>query len=277
MNTNWIGRQAAEHGQAVRRCLAALVFAAVALAAALPAQAFQKTSFADGSFEYFFAAPSLRIETAGDLDLHGLSFIEGIEGGFRVGALFNLDWLGGEQAALGSPASTWSGIDSLPRSLSIIAGGSIDFSTVLLSLDGGSISLVAGSTLSIGDGSAIDVGDSGAIPVNGGGSSGVVRIGDPNVTLQPTIPVMGGGTITIQPGDNLDIRGPSPGTNPITGGGTLLIKPGGGIILTGPTILTIPIILIVPSPIPEPTSAALLLAGLAGLAGVFGRRARAGR
>ncbi|MBK7764887.1 MAG: PEP-CTERM sorting domain-containing protein [Sulfuritalea sp.] len=35
--------------------------------------------------------------------------------------------------------------------------------------------------------------------------------------------------------------------------------------------------LLAASPIPEPTTAALLLAGLAWLAGVFGRRARAGR
>ena len=220
-------------------CNTALAFAALALAVVLPAHAFQKTSLADGSFEYFFAAPSLDVRGSGDLDLTGLSFIDGVEGGFRVGASFNLDWMGGEEAWLPSPASTWRGLDSLPRSLSIIAGGSIDFSTVLLSLDGGSISLAAGSTLNIGDGSVIDVGGSGATPVNGGGSGGVVLIGDPNVTLRPTIPVRGGGSITIQPGGNLAIGGPSP--------------------------------------IPEPTTAALLLAGLAWLAGVFGRRARAGR
>jgi len=132
----------------VRR-FAAFVFAALAVAAALPAHAFQKTSFADGRFEYFFAAPSLDIRGAGGLDLTGLSFIEGVEGGFRVGALFNLDWLDGERAWLASSASTWSGLDILPRSLSIISRGNIDFGTVRLSLPGGTISLAAGGIRSI--------------------------------------------------------------------------------------------------------------------------------
>ncbi|MBK8121267.1 MAG: hypothetical protein IPK39_20520 [Sulfuritalea sp.] len=87
----------------------------VLLASAMPVHAFQPTVLADGSFEYFFAAPSLDIRSAGDLDLTGLSFIDGVEGGFRVGASFNLDWLGGEKAWLASPASTWSGLDTLPR------------------------------------------------------------------------------------------------------------------------------------------------------------------
>lgn len=228
MNTSWTRRQAAERGQAVRR-FAAFAFAALAVAAALPAHAFQKTSFADGSFEYFFAAPSLDIRSTGDLDLTGLSFIEGVDSGFRVGALFDLDWLSGEQAWLASPASTWSGLDTLPRSLSIISDENIDFGTVRLSLLGGTISLSAGGELTIGDGSLIDV----------GGSGGAVLVADPRVTLQPI---------------------------PVTGGGALLLEPGGDITLTTG-----------PSPIPEPNTSVLLLAGLLGLAGMFGRRARAGR
>lgn len=213
MNTSWTRRPAAEHGQAVRR-LAAFVFAALLVAAALPAHAFQKTLFADGSFEYFFAAPSLDIRGTGDLDLTGLSFIEGIESGFRVGALFDLDWLDGERAWLASPASTWSGIDILPRTLSIVAGGNLDLGSARLSFYGGSISLTSSGTLTIGDGSVIDVGGSGAIAL-------------------------------------------------LTGRD--IVAPHEPIIVTGP------------APIPEPSTAAFLLVGLAGLAGVFGRRARAGR
>ena len=68
MSTSWIGRRVAERRQAARGFVA-FALAALALAAALPAHAFQKTATADGSFEYFFAAPSLEIRTAGDLDL----------------------------------------------------------------------------------------------------------------------------------------------------------------------------------------------------------------
>lgn len=240
MNKNSMRRRAAERRRAVRGVKAPVVCCILegTMKKVLrhSGESGNPAVFADKDAGF---PPSLDIRGSGDLDLTGLSFIDGVEGGFRVGASFNLDWTGGEQAWRPFPASTWSGLDSLPRSLSIIAGGSIDFSTVLLSLDGGSISLAAGSTLNIGDGSVIDVGGSGATPVNGGGSGGVVLIGDPNVTLRPTIPVRGGGSITIQPGGNLAIGGPSP--------------------------------------IPEPTTAALLLAGLAWLAGVFGRRARAGR
>lgn len=220
-NRSWLAR---------RLCAASLVL----LAAALPAHAFQKTALADGGFEYFFAAPSLDIRGAGDLDLTGLSFIEGVTGGFRVGASFNLDWLGGEQATLGSPLSTWSGLDTLPRSLSIVAGGRLAFGTVNLSLVGGTISLVAGSYLDMGDGSSMDVGNSGGF-----------LIGTPYASLwRPPAGSTGDGTITILPGGDI----------------TLI---GGDITLVGG-----------PSPIPEPATAALMLAGLLGLAGVAARRAK---
>ena len=214
-NKSSIRRPAAEHGRAVRR-FAALAFAALALAVVLPAHAFQKTSLADGSFEYFFATPSLDIRGGGDLDLAGLSFIEGVEGGFRVGASFNLDWMGGEQAVLASPASTWSGLDILPHTLSIAAGGNLNLGTTRFTLSDGNISLTAGGALTIGDGSLFDIGNTGG-PVSG------------------------------------ELCSPFP------------FPPRGSITLTGP------------SPVPEPTTAALLLVGLAGLAGVFGRRANAGR
>ena len=265
MNTSWTRRQAAERGQAVRR-FAAFAFAALVLVATLPAHAFQKTSFADGSFEYFFAAPSLDIRSTGDLDLSGLSFIEGVDSGFRVGALFDLDWLDGERAWLATPASTWSGIDTLPRSLSIISGGNIDFGTVRLSLPGGNISLAAGGNLNLGGGSVIAT----------GGSDATI-IGSPGFAVPPP-PTAGGVMLTIgKPGDNISIIAPPLTTPlpsvvpmPIVSGGAITLRDlspiaGGAITISGP------------SPIPEPSTSALLLAGLLGLAGMFGRRARAGR
>lgn len=214
MNTNSTGGRAAERqaGPAVRR-FAACLSPRWRLRRPCPPRPFRRprsTSFADGSFEYFFAAPSLDIRGAGDLDLTGLSFIEGVADGFRVGASFNLDWLGGEQAVLASPASTWSGLDGLPRSLSIISGGNIDFETVRLSLPGGTIWLAAGGAVSIGSRSEIVFGGSGV------------------TTLQPR------GNLSLQPGGDLSI--------------------------------------VSPSPIPEPSTAAPLLAGLLGLAGFVSRR-----
>jgi hypothetical protein len=170
------------------RRFAALAFAAMAIVAALPAHAFQKTSVADGSLEYFFAAPSLEIRSSGDLDLTGLSFIDGVEGGFRVGALFDLDWTGGEQALLASSTGTWSGVDTLPRSLSFVAGGNLNLGATRLSLIGGTISLTAGGALVVGDGSLFDVGGTGESPIRG---PGVLLPGQP------------GGGITL-------VRSPSP-------------------------------------------------------------------
>ena len=187
-NKSWSVRRVAERGLAAQRLLA-LAFALLALlATALPAQAFQKTALAGGGFEYFFAAPSLDIRTDGDLDLAGLSFIEGVTGGFRVGALFDLDWTDGEQAVLASSNSTWSGLDILPRSLSFVAGGNLNLGATRLTLIGGTISLNAGGSLVVGDGSLFDVGGSGEPPIRG---PGVLLPGQP------------GGGITL-------VRSPSP-------------------------------------------------------------------
>lgn len=236
MNTSWIGRRVADakSARALRR-LAAGLFATLAFAAALPAGAFERTSFGDGRFEYFFDAPSLDISGTGDLDLTGLSFIEGVAGGFRVGALFDLDWLGGEQAAASPSLGAWSGLELLPRTLSFVAGGNLSLGSARLTLHGGTISLAAAGTLTIGDGAVFDVGSGGA------------GNGDPGIGSLPW-PPRGSGELAIGPGGSIDLNGR-----------------GGSIDLNGP------------SPIPEPTSTALLLAGLAVLAGKFGRRARARR
>jgi hypothetical protein len=226
-NTRSSARRAAER---LRRGVAATV-AALAVGAAAPAHAYQATQLADGSFEYFFAAPSLRIASAGDLDLSGLSFIEGVADGFRVGASFMLEWLGGEDARLAPAAATWSGLAGEPRRLDIVAGGDLTFGTVSLALAGGTITLSAASELDLGDGSRIDVGGTG-----GGGGSGAVIIGMPGALL------------------------PRP---PLSGGGTLTIAPGGDITLVGS-----------PSPVPEPTAWAVLLAGLMILSGIVRRGPR---
>ncbi|MFH1869389.1 MAG: hypothetical protein ABIK82_01400 [Pseudomonadota bacterium] len=281
MNTSWTGRRRAEPLLALRR-LAAAALAAMALGTMLPAHAFQKTSLADGSFEYFFAAPSLDIRGPGDLDLGGLSFIEGVSDGFRVGALFNLDWLGGEQATLESPLSSWNGLDTLPRSLSIIAGGNLGFGTTRLSLEGGTISLAAGGYLNVGNGSMIDF----------GGSGGAV-IGNPGLAVPPaptsggiTLVSGGSGSGAIINWDWAVIRNPGfvdppavavlsriGGSDPsvifpvgtLTPNPVLLIEPSGTITPAGP------------SPIPEPDVTALLLAGLLALAGLRMRHANAER
>jgi len=280
-STNSIGRRAAERepARAMRR-FAACVFAALAVVMALPAQAFQKTTLAGGGFEYFFAAPSLDIRGSGDLDLTGLSFIEGVEGGFRVGASFSLDWMGGENAWLASPGSTWSGLDTQPRTVSVAAGGALRFEAVRLSLPGGSFSLTAGESLILGGTTMIEVGATGSAfigtpgpavppaPTSGGvilvsGGSGAIinwermMIGNPGFAVSPT--PAAGVLNRIGGGD------PSYFYPPLTSGSrNVPITPGGGT-------------LIFLSPIPEPASAALMLAGLLGLAGVVTRRARAGR
>lgn len=245
---NWTNkRSAAKHAawtglrRGVRRfCVGCL---AVLGATALPVHAFQTTSNADGSFEYFFAAPSLDIRGAGDLDLRGLSYIEGVADGFRVGARFNLDWLGGENAWLASSASTWSGLATQPRSLDIVAGGSLWFDSVNLSLVGGTISLVAGSYLDLGDGSSIDVGNSGGLVT-----------GTPGATLSSPPPVsVVGGTISID---------------------TSVVWAPGSVIGRTPIIVGAapPLTVIGPTPIPEPNTAALVLGGL--IAASFAARRR---
>ena len=182
-------------------CLAAL---------AAPAHAFSATQLADGRYEYFFEAPSLRIESAGDLDLSGLSFIEGATNGFRVGASFALDWLGDESAWSTLPASSWNGVATDARRIEIVAGGNLDIGTARLTLIGGSISMTAG-TIWIGNGAMIDV----------GGGNAVVA-GDP-------------GRLTPLPGREISLT--------------------------------------IPSPVPEPSTWALLLAGLLSLTGVIRRNA----
>lgn len=264
-NRSWLAR---------RLCAASLVL----LAAALPAHAFQKIALADGGFEYFFAAPSLDIRGVGDLDLTGLSFIEGVTGGFRVGASFDLDWLGGENAWLASPASTWSGLDTAQRTISIAAGGDMRFGAVQISLTGGTFSLSAGESLILGDTTTIDV----------GGSAGAV------VSVPGFAPPTAGGSITLtgRGGDTGDIAPinvalpalfaptlgpilvayPVPPTS-LGSDGVLVIEPmlGGDITLIGGDITLIG----GPLPIPEPATAALMLAGLLALAGVAARRAKA--
>jgi hypothetical protein len=180
-----------------------------------------------------------------------------VEGGFRVGAEFSLESLGDENASLASSASTWSGSDTLPRSLSIVAGGSLGFATTRLSLPGGSISVAAGGNLNMGDSAIVDVAVSGVTIVRNPGSA------------VPPVPTFRGGSLLIRtPGGEISLTQPPTSTRiePITpGGGTLLLAPDAGIVVTAL------------SPIPEPTSAALMFAGLLGIAGVLARRARSER
>jgi hypothetical protein len=276
MSKSWIGRRAAEHAQAVRR-FAAFALAALAIAAALPAHAFQKTARADGGFEYFFAAPSLDIRSAGDLDLTGLSFIEGEAGGFRVGASFDLDWMGGENAWLASQGSTWSGVDTQPRAVSVAAGGALRFEALRLSLPGGSFSLTAGESVILGGTTTIEVGASGSVVIGSPGpavppaptSGGAILVSGGSGSGATIDWVPTGGT-SVPPAPAAAgilnwIVGNDPGYiyPPLTiGSRNVPITPGGGT-------------LIFPSPIPEPTTAALMLAGLLGLAGVAARRAKA--
>jgi hypothetical protein len=186
-----------------RRFAASASIACFALLAA-PVRAFSETPLPDGSFEYFFAAPSLRIASTLDLDLGGLRFIEGVADGFRVGAAFPLEWLGGENARLTTASADWSGISSEPRRLDIVAGGSLSFGTVNISLAGGKISLQAGNAISLGTGSTLDV--------SAGGS---LLLAD-RTGLYPRTPpiVAGSGTLTILPGGDVSLVGSSPVPEP---------------------------------------------------------------
>jgi hypothetical protein len=190
----------------LRRGSAALVAAlsaALGLALVAPAQAFEKTANADGSFDYFFAAPSLAISSAGALDLGGLNFIEGVAGGFHVGASFNLDAQGGE-LAIDAAGNRWLGLDVSPRSLSIVAGGNLALGATRVSLPGGTLLLAAGGVLDLAAASfAVGAADAG-----------------------------GAGAGIIIPGASLPIR---PGTG-LTGGGTLQIEPGGAAPVPEPCI-----------------------------------------
>lgn len=217
--TNWMN-------SGLIRKLAASLLAICLAGLAVPAQAYLMTQLTDGSYEYFFATPSLALHSTGDIDLGGVSFIEGVDGGFRVGATFALDWRGGEQAWQ-TPDIVWNGIDLSPRSLSIDSEGVLDLGATRLTLIGGTISLTAEAIL-IGSGAMIDV---------------------------------GGGNIIVDSNPGLPDRPPRPAL-PV-GGGSLIVLPGGDISLSGPRPVTA---------IPEPSSWALLGAGLLMLAAVTRRR-----
>jgi hypothetical protein len=154
------------------RSLVASLLAVISTALAAPAQAFQITRLDDGSYEYFFATPSLRVQSTGDLDLAGLAFIEGVTDGFRVGASFSLDWLDGEQAWLAPAQATWSGFDSAPRGIEILVGGNLHLGSTRLTLIGGNILLAAGGILDIGTGTLVDLGN-GIVDI--GGNPGIIR------------------------------------------------------------------------------------------------------
>lgn len=192
--TSWIS------SGSMRRLAASLLVAGCAALAA-PVHAFSVTRNVDGGYEYYFSASSLRIESAGDLDLSGLSFIESVVDGFRVGASFALDWLGGESARLESQAASWDGSSSEPRSLEISAGGNLLFGIANLSLDEGTIALSSGGFLDLGAGTRINVGTSGR---------GVITARDGFLRLPPD------GSLTLFPGGDVSLQAPTPIPEPTT-------------------------------------------------------------
>lgn len=224
-------------------------FAGIALAATvlLPAYADEAASApsaptASGEgFEYFFATPSLSITSATDFDLTGLSFIEGVEGGFRVGSSFVLDWQVMHSSALSSgPEGTWTGSDTSPRTLSIGSGGDLSLGSARLSLNGGTIALNAQGALSFGDGAVVDAGSAGTGGTGGGGGSVWITVGgDPLPPLPGSVVISGGG-----------IRFDTAGGFPLFGGGGFLVL----------------------SPVPEPSAAMSMLAGMLLLTTLYVRR-----
>lgn len=185
-----------------RAASALLVFLAVLTA---PASAVTATQQPDGSYVYFFAAPSLRIESSGDIDLGGLSFIEGVADGFRVGASFLLEWLGGENARLGSRGVYWSGFSSEPRRIEISAGNDLLLGNASLSLPEGTILLAAVGSKNL-DG----------IATNRGGA--IVLVGR-DVRIDPGLqrPITNGnGSLILEPGGSISLLAPSPIPEPST-------------------------------------------------------------
>jgi hypothetical protein len=156
-----------------------LLVSTALLCCAAPAGAFSATPLAGGGYEYFFAAPSLRIESAGDLDLTGVSFTEGVTGGFCVGASFALDWQGAENAWQTTSRAAWRGRDVLPRG-QIVAGER--------RMPGVNIASSAGSMLSVGSagdgGGGLSVGGAEVRIVDGGS---VVSQSGGGLSLEPSM------------------------------------------------------------------------------------------
>ncbi|WP_153117414.1 PEP-CTERM sorting domain-containing protein [Rhodocyclus tenuis] len=199
----------------------AALITALGLALVAPAQAFEKTAHADGSFEYFFAGQSLTISGPGSLDLSGLNFIEGVDNGFRVGALFMLDSLGGE-LAVDSSGNRWSSLDLAPRRLDISAAGDLDLGTARLSLPGGTMLLTAGGVMNLA-GASFAAGGAAT-----GGALGSIILGE-TLPIRPGTLPGGGGTLQLDPGGNITLVGTAPVPEPATS--TMLLA--GMLLLTG--------------------------------------------
>lgn len=151
----------------------AAVLAALTFLCAAPARAFDSFIEADGSVTYEFDANSLRIASAGSLDLAGLRRIEALPGRVRANGLLALAGGADDLSGRMAPDVDWAGYASSQGTLEIGAGGALQLGTAsLIGFD--SIRLSAGGELAfsgdvvMADGTVLGSGDRG-VPVVGGG------------------------------------------------------------------------------------------------------------
>lgn len=180
------------------------ILLAIALSVAIPAHAFTATLEADGSTTYFFAYPSLRIESSTALDFTGLQRIEAVAGGVLARGTFELLATAADAVGLlGSDGALWTGHSDATGHLDILAGGNLNLGTATLA-GFQYITLFSGGSLAL----------NGSVEMAGGAVSLVGRTDFPSTGMITAIG--SGGDIIIGSGGDITLLAPlaipEPGT-----------------------------------------------------------------